>query len=166
MSAPHEVKDHESRLVFDEVDAEAASLTSPPDYLPFLQDTYMSCSYLAGVCVSVKCIYNIHQMFCLGNSVNQTASWYGLFDINMLGLCNNSSILSPERKRQNKVTGWDPMVEIRNMEHLIYGFVTVKNTSFLLKSYCHPLLGLGFWQLKGHLASGYAKCHIVTAPLC
>lgn len=125
-----------------------------------------TCSYLAGVCVSVKCIYNIHQMFCLGNSVNQTASWYGLFDINMLGLYNNSSILSPERKRQNKVTGWDPMVEIRNMEHLIYGFVTVKNTSFLLKSYCHPLLGLGFWQLKGHLASGYAKCHIVTAPLC
>lgn len=41
MVAAHEVKDHESRLVFDEVDAEAASLTSPPDYLPFLQDTDM-----------------------------------------------------------------------------------------------------------------------------
>lgn len=125
-----------------------------------------TCSYLAGSCASVKCIYNIHQMFCLGNSVNQTAIWYGLFDMNMLGLRNNPSILSPERKRQNEVTGWDPTVEIRNMEHLIYGFVTVKNTCFLLKSYCRPLLGLGFWQLKGHLASGYAKCHIVTAPLC
>lgn len=40
MEALHEVKDCDSRLVLAEVDAEAASLTSLPDYYPFLQDAY------------------------------------------------------------------------------------------------------------------------------
>lgn len=142
-----------------------------PDYLPFLQDTYMYLLILGSSLIGRVCKCKVHLQHTpnvLFRKFRKSDSnlWYGLFDINMLGLRNNPSILSPERKRQNEVTGWDPTVEIRNMQHLIYGFVTVKNTCFLLKSYCHPLLGLGFWQLKGHLASGYAKCHIVTAPLC